>query len=59
MWNLLLLGLLAYIIYKGLRKLGAHPQTKDSVQGDAQTKPLDLRDANVQDARFKDIDEKR
>jgi hypothetical protein len=58
MFRLLMYGLLFYLTYKIVRLFGSHGRKKEEVQGQSQNKPLDLGDADVQDARFKDIDEK-
>jgi hypothetical protein len=58
MLKMLLYGILFYLAYKVFRNLGAPSRKKEEVQGEAENKPLDLGDADIQDARFKDIDEK-
>jgi hypothetical protein len=58
MFRLLMYGLLFYVAYKAVRLLGSAGRKKEEVQGENEKKPLDLGDADIQDARFKDIEEK-
>jgi hypothetical protein len=55
---MLFYGLLFYLAYKAFKKLGSPARKKEEVRGETEKTPLDLKNADIQDARFKDIDEK-
>ncbi len=59
MMRMLLYGLLAYVAYKTIRNFRAKPEKKESVEGEQKADPLDLKHADVEDAHFEDIDEKK
>ena len=56
MLHFLLWGLIAYLGYHFLKGLLSW-QTKSPVKGKSSKPPLDLKDENVEDAKFKDIEE--
>ena len=59
MFRLLLTGLAVYFGYHLVKGFFSGPSKKASnVRGKQKSQPLDLRDADVQDAEFEDIDEK-
>lgn len=55
-FRLVLLGLAGYWGYKYIKGMGGSSKSSD-VKGKQKTEPLDLHDADVQDATFKDVDE--
>jgi hypothetical protein len=54
----LFFGLLAYVVYKILRDWGVVKSDKGGeVKGKSQSQSLDLKDEDVQDVHFEDIDD--
>ena len=53
--RLLFLGLVGYWGYKLFKGSGSAKETE--VKGKQKSEPLDLHDADVQDATFEDVDE--
>ncbi len=59
MLRLLLTGLIVYFGYHFIKGFFASPPQKESnVKGRQKNQPLDLRDADVEDAHFEELDEK-
>lgn len=57
LFRLIILGLLVYFGYRLLRGLlpPTNPAQKARVKGQAKSKPLDLNDADVEDAHYRDL----
>ena len=55
---MILTGAVIYFGYQFVKGLFPSPEKKQEVKGESQNKPLDLRDADVADAHYEDIDEK-
>ncbi|HDQ44703.1 MAG TPA: hypothetical protein ENN17_04275 [bacterium] len=58
LFRLLLLGALGYFGYQFLKGVFTGSRSKPEVRGQPGNPPLDLRDADVEDARFEELDEK-
>jgi hypothetical protein len=57
LFRLILIGIAIYLISKVFRKLLNPPQQNRPVEGSQQTSdPLDLSDADIEDAEFEEID---
>ncbi len=54
-FRLLLVGLLGYWGYKFFKNSFSSKKPETDVQGQPKSKPLDLDDADVEDAKFEDI----
>ena len=57
--RLLFTGLLVYLGYRFVRGWFTTQPPKEEVKGESKHRSLDLRDEDVEDARFEDIDEGR
>ncbi len=57
-FRLILTGAVIYFGYQFVKGLLPSSEKKQEVKGEPQNKPLDLRDADVADAHYEDIDEK-
>jgi hypothetical protein len=55
-FRFLLTALVVYLGYRFFRALWNKESIKDSVKGEQKSSPLDLRDADVDDARYEEID---
>ncbi len=49
--------LLFYIVYRIVRGVIVNYQSSQKVEGRQKVPPLDLKDSEVEDARFEDIDD--
>lgn len=59
-FRMIFYGILAYAGYKMVKGMVAFKSSdQNEVQGKRKDKPLDLKQTDIQDARFKDIDEKK
>lgn len=59
MFRLLLTGLAVYFGYHLVKGFFSRPPKNESnVRGKQKSQPLDLRDADVSDAEFEELDEK-
>lgn len=57
MLRFLFVALVVYLGYRFLKGLFSKQNTGANVSGQQKNKPLDLRDSDVEDAKFRDIDE--
>ncbi len=55
-FRLIFTALVLYLGYRFFRAFRQKEPTKNTVSGKQKNKPLDLRDADVDDARYEDID---
>lgn len=55
-FRLLLTALVVYLGYRFFRVLWSKESVKSSVEGEQKSGPLDLRDADVDDAHYEEID---
>ena len=55
-FRLLLTALVVYLGYRFFKTFWQKESTRDSVKGKQKSGPLDLRDADVDDARYEEID---
>ncbi|NQT27705.1 hypothetical protein HQ585_20280 [candidate division KSB1 bacterium] len=59
MFRILLTGLVVYFGYQFIKGFfSSSPKKESSVKGKPKNPPLDLRDADVEDAQFEELDEK-
>ena len=58
MFRLLLVAFIVYFGYRFYKSLGKKEPPKEEVRGRNKSQPLDLRDSDVDDARFEDINDK-
>lgn len=58
MLRLLVTGLLIYIGYHFIKGFFTRSPKESIVKGRQKNRPLDLHDADVEDAEFEDLDEK-
>jgi len=56
-FRFLFVALVVYLGYRFLRGLWEKDSRKEEIRGEQKNKPLDLRDADVEDAHFEDIEE--
>jgi hypothetical protein len=56
---ILLLAYLAYKLLQILARKSTESSGRQEVRGKSKSSPLDLDGADIQDARFKDIDERK
>lgn len=54
-FRLLLTSLLVYVGYKFIKGFFVQEDQKEEVKGDQTKQPLDLKDADVSDARYEDV----
>ena len=54
-FRLLLLGLLGYWGYRLFKNYFTGGKSGTEIKGESRSKPLDLNDADVEDAKFEDI----
>ena len=47
--------LLVYVGYKFIKRFFVQENQREEVKGDQKNQPLDLKDADVSDARFEDV----
>jgi len=59
MLRFLFLLLLFYFGYRFYKKYLSAPSPKEKVKGRNRKKPLDLRDSEVEDAHFEDVNDDR
>jgi len=57
MLRFLFAALVVYLGYRFLKALFSNQSPKTNVRGQQKNRPLDLRDSDVEDAKFRDVDE--
>ena len=57
MFRFIFVALVAYLGYRFIKNIIPKDSSKQNVKGKQKSQPLDLRKSDVEDAKFKDIDE--
>ncbi len=55
LWRWLLIGLVVYLGYRLFKGLNSQGASSEDVKGKQEHEPLDLRNSDVEDAHFEDI----
>ena len=58
-FRFILTALIVYVVYRFFKSLTKKESPKEEVRGRNRNQPLDLRDSDVDDARFEDIDDRK
>ena len=58
-FRFILTALIIYVVYKFFKSLSKKESPNEEVRGRNRNQPLDLRDSDVDDARFEDIEDRK